>query len=98
MGSKAYPEGTNHFSPSSPLFNDRQSRLSLTRVIMSISRIALGKGIIVSDVGIVSMVALLLLFGFNYGWNLLFMAYVVPYMVSRCVGTLLLSNADCALP
>ncbi|KIP05656.1 hypothetical protein PHLGIDRAFT_144051 [Phlebiopsis gigantea 11061_1 CR5-6] len=26
MGSKYYPEGTNHFSPSSPLFSDRQRK------------------------------------------------------------------------
>ena len=33
MGSKSYPEGTNHFSPSSPLFSDRQSMSNHTRAI-----------------------------------------------------------------
>ena len=91
MGSQKYPAGINHFSPRSPLFNNRQSTWFLCSVRITITHRP-GRGIIISDVGLSGMLCMLVTCGIKFGWPSLFMYYCIPYMVCN-----VLSSSECPL-
>lgn len=80
-----YPPGTNHFNPHSPLFKEYQRasralyerrryyRVLITRFI--------GNSILLSDIGVASMVSLLIYAARHVGWTAVGMYYFVPYLV-----------------
>ena len=99
MGSKQYPEGTNHFSPNSPLFNDRQRESRPVLGFLSIivlTCLDTGRGILISDIGISVMLLALGYFAYTYGWASLVMYYFIPYMLCNhwCAPLSLLTISD----
>lgn len=80
-----YPQGTNHFSPYSTLFKKEHRTFLIIEVkstYVFTFRFLLGKGIIISDIGIAVMVYALMYASRCCGWKLVIASYFLPYVVS----------------
>ena len=80
MGSAAYPKGTNHFSPSSPLFKPSQRVWFLSSLAFFFipSGVAAEKYIILSNLGLCITATVLVFLGRDFFW----WCYFIPYVVS----------------